>query len=225
MATPHITERTECQQCGTCCRKGGPALHREDIQIIEGGYFGCQHLVTIRQGELAYDPVRDRLAPSPQELVKIKGTGGEWTCCFFEPTTSTCGIYANRPLECRLLKCWEPDELLAAIGRETLCRKDILGPGHPALALIAQHEQQCPAESAAEAIADWQYNRKDQDVLARLTELVRQDLIVRHQAIMAGKLPAHLEFILLGRPLFKQLVPLGIILLEERGDIRLQNRP
>ena len=156
--------------------------------------LGCQHLVTIRQGELAYDPVRGGLAPSARELVKIKGTGGEWTCCFFEPATSTCGIYSHRPLECRLLKCWEPDELLAVIGRETLCRKDILGPDHPSLALIALHEQQCPAAGAAEAIAGWQSDKENPAALARLTQLVRQDLSVRHQAVMAGKLPERLSY-------------------------------
>ena len=225
MHTIPPSERTECQQCGTCCRKGGPALHREDIRIIRDGYIGYQHLITIRQGELAYDPARGGLVPSAQEFIKIKGRGGEWTCCFFEPDTSACTIYVHRPLECRLLKCWQPDELLSVIGRDTVNRRDLLANDDPALALLDLHERQCPAAEVQEAISLWQQSKKEQAALQRLTTLVRQDLMLRHQAVIAGRLADDMEFFLLGRPLFKLLAPLGITVIEVHGDIELQYRP
>ena len=27
----------ECQQCGTCCTSGGPALHKEDKHLVVDG--------------------------------------------------------------------------------------------------------------------------------------------------------------------------------------------
>jgi hypothetical protein len=32
----HPTD-TACRRCGTCCRKGGPALHREDRHLVVDG--------------------------------------------------------------------------------------------------------------------------------------------------------------------------------------------
>ncbi len=52
---------TECIRCGTCCKKGGPVLHHEDKDILRGGHVGYEHLVTLRKGEQAYNPIKDML--------------------------------------------------------------------------------------------------------------------------------------------------------------------
>src|SRR4030042_7016650 len=75
--------RDSCIRCGTCCMKGGPALHQEDKNILLAGHVGHQHLVTIRKGELAFNPVSDKLEPVPRELIKVQGKGKGWTCCFY----------------------------------------------------------------------------------------------------------------------------------------------
>ena len=45
----------ECRRCGTCCEKGGPALHGEDRPLVDRGQVPARCLFTIRAGE----PVRD----------------------------------------------------------------------------------------------------------------------------------------------------------------------
>ncbi len=55
------SHRTYCIRCGTCCMKGGPVLHQQDKAILLEGYAGHQHLITLRKGEMAYDPVTNRL--------------------------------------------------------------------------------------------------------------------------------------------------------------------
>ena len=133
----------QCKQCGTCCRKGGPILHLEDRDILRARHIQVQHLITIRQGELAYSPVTNDLHPTTRELIKTAGRGDDWTCCFFDERTGACSIYEYRPLECRLLQCWDTAPLEAVINRETLARTDIIPADDPILPLIAHHDQEC----------------------------------------------------------------------------------
>ncbi len=117
-----LNANNDCRRCGTCCRNGGPALHREDIALLRRGSISHADLITIRIGEPAYSPLVDRVEPSAFELVKVAGTAASWTCRFFSAADNRCLIYENRPLECRLLNCREPEPLLAVIGRDTLVR-------------------------------------------------------------------------------------------------------
>ncbi|MDH3393888.1 MAG: YkgJ family cysteine cluster protein [Desulfobulbaceae bacterium] len=211
--------QTHCRQCGTCCKRGGPALHHQDTDLLREGVIGYRHLVTIREGEFAYSPASGALETVDRELVKINGQGGEWTCLFFEKGSSSCGIYGQRPLECRLLKCWEPDELLSVAGRDTICRRDIVNAGDPVVDLIAHQQRECPAESVALAVESWRQqpeNDKGRDVLA---DLVRRDLALRNHAIVDLGLPAEVEFFVFGRPLFKQLAGFGVALREVDGHL------
>ena len=118
-----------CLRCGTCCTKGGPALHKEDKDILLDGHIGRERLVTIRKGELAFSPLSGKLEPLQKELVKIAGKGNGWSCCFYDTEKASCSIYSHRPLECRILKCWDTEQLLSVVGKDTLARADILGSG------------------------------------------------------------------------------------------------
>jgi len=211
--------QSQCRQCGTCCQKGGPALHHQDTDLLREGAIGYRHLVTIREGEFAFSPDSGALEAVDRELVKINGQGGEWTCLFFEKESSSCGIYARRPLECRLLKCWQPGEVLAVAGRDTICRQDIVNAGDPVFDLVAHQQRECPAEAVALAVAGWRQqpeNEKCRDILA---DLVRRDLALRNHAIIDLGLPPEVEFFVFGRPLFKQLAGFGLGLREKDGHI------
>ena len=159
------------------------------------------------------------LEAAEHELVKINGRGGEWTCFFFGKESSTCEIYAQRPLECRLLKCWEPGDVLAVAGRDTIRRRDIVNAGDPVLDLIGHQQRECPAEAVASAVAGWREEQENQQYRAVLADLVRRDLSLRNYAIVDLGLPAEVEFFVFGRPLFKQLAGFGVCLREEGGHI------
>ncbi len=216
------TAQTHCRQCGTCCRKGGPALHRDDLELIRQGHFSHHQLMTLRRGEPAFSPVDGRLEPTRRELVKINGHGREWVCLFFQPKTARCAIYAHRPLECRLLKCWAPEALLAVVEQDTITRRDLLNPNDPVLELIALHDQQCPAEAVAEAVADWRQKPDESRHRAALVDLVRRDLAVRHHALTEFGLPPAVEFFVFGRPLFKLLGGYGVTTSEAAGTVELR---
>ncbi|MFH1015025.1 MAG: YkgJ family cysteine cluster protein, partial [Nitrospirota bacterium] len=134
---------TACIRCGTCCRKGGPALHKEDKKILLEGHISYHHLITIRKGELAFTPLSSKPEPVKQELVKIAGKGKSWACLFYEKKQSSCAVYEKRPLECRLLKCWDTAQLLAIVGKDTLTRADIISADDPIMRFIRTHEKEC----------------------------------------------------------------------------------
>jgi Fe-S-cluster containining protein len=202
--------RTECIRCGTCCQKGGPVLHHEDKRILRAGHIGHKHLVTIRKGELARNPVNDLLEPVHQELIKARGKGDDWTCCFYDEKESSCSVYEHRLLECRLLKCWDPSELQSVIGRDTIIRADIINPHDPILEVIKEHEQECPYHEI-ESLVDNILREKDKSKnLERLTQLVNKDLSLRKYALEELGLNRDFELFIFGRPLFKILSDRGL---------------
>ncbi len=213
-----MTSTKQCKQCGTCCRKGGPALSREDLDLIRQGYIRHDQLVTIRQGEMGYNPATGRLETVPVELLKIRGQGSGWTCLFFAEADNGCTIYAHRPATCRILKCWQPEPLLATIYQNTLRRADLINPNDPILVEIARHEEACPGKVFTDLLAQGGGTEN----LARLSEMVRADLAIRGEVAKTAGLSLEMEFFLFGRPLFKQLAGSGIDCVAENGGIRLQ---
>ncbi|MCS5694552.1 YkgJ family cysteine cluster protein [Desulfofundulus thermocisternus] len=194
-----------CIRCGTCCRKGGPVLHHEDKEILRAGYLNYRHLVTIRKGEPAFDPVREEVRPVERELVKVRGKGGEWTCFFFDEENSSCTIYEHRPLECRLQRCWDTPVLESLIGRDTIVRADIINAGDPILEVMEMHERECSYQEVEELLDSLSGDGKNQQALARLNELARRDLAIRLYAIRDLGLDEDYELFIFGRPLFKVL--------------------
>lgn len=198
-----------CIQCGTCCRKGGPSLHTEDKKILLAGHIERNSLITIRKGELAFSPLSGRPEPIQKELVKVAGKGKSWVCCFYDEDKSTCTIYSHRPLECRILKCWDTAELLSVIGKDTLTRADILNRDDPLLTFIETHEKQCSIQTAEDLISVLSEKKDDPDSLAKLTALVHKDLAIRSRAVVEFGLSLEAELFLFGRPLFKILSARG----------------
>jgi len=218
-----VQERKSCIQCGTCCRKGGPALHFDDMELLQGSFIRPEHLITIRKGEPVYSPLTGRIEPATRELVKINGRQGEWTCYFFDANTSACTIYRHRPLECRLLECWDTEKLVAIINQDALARVNIIHPDDGVLNLIAIHEQECPSLRIKELIGELSGKTRDKETAIRkLTDLVRADLEIRSHAITHYGLSLEVEFFILGRPLFRQLAGLGIDTFERDGAVYLQ---
>jgi Fe-S-cluster containining protein len=202
--------RDSCIRCGTCCMKGGPALHQEDKNILLAGHVGHQHLITIRKGELAFNPVSGKLEPVPRELIKVQGKGKGWACCFYNKKEASCAIYAHRFIECRLLKCWDTSELISVIGKNTIIRTDIINSDDPIIRVIKTHEQECSYHEVENLISDLSQGTDKSKALAKLTELVHKDLAIRSFAISELELKKEFELFIFGRPLFKVLSDRGL---------------
>lgn len=197
-----------CSRCGVCCQKGGPALHGEDLALVRSGRLPLASLITIRRGELAHNPLTDRVEPVARELVKIRGTGSDWCCCCYDAAGQGCSIYENRPVACEALQCWQPQESLALVGRDLLGRLDILAPDDPFFSLVQEHERLCPCPDLA-GVKRSLLNR-DRSRLPSLEEQISRDLAFRDRVVARWRLPLTLETFLFGRPLFFLLQTLGV---------------
>ncbi|WP_035067064.1 YkgJ family cysteine cluster protein [Nitratidesulfovibrio termitidis] len=119
----------DCRGCGTCCRKGGPALHTEDLALFRAGHLAPEHCLTLRAGELARELSGD-LRPLERELVKLRprmaARDGDWSCLFLNQADSRCGVYAHRPAECRALLCRDTWAIQTLHAVDRVTRLDVL---------------------------------------------------------------------------------------------------
>lgn len=203
----------DCKQCGTCCRKGGPALHTQDLLLLrEADGIDLTDIVTLRKGELAYDQPVGAVIPLDGEILKIKGSGGEWICKFLAQASNVCRIYKSRPFECQKLFCEAPEPLMEVYDKDRVTRKDILPEGHPVLELIEEHDKKCdPAkmsELAAQAIGNWE---ESEAIQADLREMLIFDASVRELVMNKAGLPEESLDFFFGRPLTVLIKGYGII--------------
>lgn len=215
------TEKQSCDRCGTCCKQGGPALHTEDLALIQSGNLSFGHLITVRRGELAYQPLKESAEPVKDEFLKHQGKGGSWCCMFYDDRAKACTIYNHRPVACGLLDCTAPEALLAITGKDLLTRFDCMADDDPLLPLVQQHEKECPCPDMAAIHNGLQSADKRSQLLEELTRLVAADLNIRDQAARAHDVSVAMELFYFGRPLFQQLLPLGVRVQESPTGLQL----
>lgn len=210
----------KCTQCGTCCTKGGPTLHQEDLELLLSGHLGPEQLIAIRQGEPVFSPLTGAIEPAQKELIKLTGSSGSWSCVFYNRQQGLCANYDHRPLECRLLQCWDLKQLLPVIYHQPLGRRDILPPEDPMLAFIDQHDQEYPfAQLALLGAGD-----PDAPALAALTRLIRGELSFRANLVNKFNLTTANELFLFGRPMFASLAFYRLELVEGNKGIQVRKK-
>jgi Fe-S-cluster containining protein len=210
MYRPATGDITRCIRCGTCCLKGGPVLHHEDKHILLSGEVGHGNLITVRKGELAYNPLKEGLEHVPDELIKVAGKGDGWACCFYNEEVSACMIYGTRFLECRLLKCWDPSDLIRVIGKDTIKRADIINSNDPIMEIIELHERDCPAGEVNALISGITSAPVDPEVMSGLSALVHRDISIRSYAVSELGLDIEFELFVFGRPMVKIIADRGL---------------
>lgn len=200
-----MQSQQRCQRCGTCCKNGGPILHRQDLALVQKGIFSLENLVTIRKGEPAFNPFTGKVAPAAHEMIKLAGKGTSWECIFYDVGQSACIIHANRPLECRLLQCWDTRKIEAAYGKDCLGRFDLMEDQDPLGDHIKRHEQQCSYAAALPLLDHLCSPAPGETDMEQLTGLMQQDLLLRDLAVSAFGLSLQQELFYFGRPLFQSL--------------------
>lgn len=208
----------QCRKCGECCKGGGPALHLEDLALITSGKLAVSDLITIRKGELAHNPLTGKIQPAAVELVKIVGSGKQWQCCYYD-SEQGCTIYHYRPVGCRLLKCWDTDDILGLVEKDTLGRLDIVTDNVPLIALITNHEELCPC-TGLQSILDEKVSLS-QEQKKELETRVRNDLQFRKKVLEEFDFSLREELFYFGRPFFQLLQPLGVRVVESKIGVQL----
>ncbi len=191
---------TECIRCCTCCAKGGPALHLEDKELIETGKLHGKFMYTIREGEPAEDNVKGGLIFTESDVIKIKSKENSDSCLYVDLNHSTCSIYENRPLECRVLKCWDTKEIEAIYNKDRLTRKDIIGHIPGLWEIIEEHQEKCSFAKIKKRL-DQNPGELAGDDLNFLLEAVQYDISMRTLLIEKTNTDSNLLLFLLGKPL------------------------
>ena len=200
MRQPEIMNMTECKRCGTCCRKGGPSFHFEDKSLIEDGHIPAKHLYTIRKGEPVRDNISGRIIYAPSDIIKIRGQGNSWTCFYYNEDKMKCRIYEYRPIECRVLKCWDTREIEGIYGKSMLSRKDLFGKVEGLWELVIEYDERCSYEEITGLIRETG-SRKTGRLPEKAAELVEYDNTIRELVVKKGDLDSGLLDFLFGRPL------------------------
>ena len=208
-----MSENHQCRQCGTCCRKGGPALHKEDAPLLTEGVLQLQDLCTFRAGELVRDTSNDHVVPLPEEIVKIAAPYGarpdDWTCRFLMED-NRCFIHDRNPAECRALFCDDPSALLSMQGEDRLDRKAILELLHAPQWLmdsVEAHEARCNYAALIELAS---HLEKQEAARRALVEVVEYDRAFRDLMMEKGKVRKEMLDFLFGRPLLHTVIMFGI---------------
>jgi Fe-S-cluster containining protein len=207
-----MSGKASCRQCGTCCRKGGPAFHLADRHLIDGGKVPARDLFTIRAGEPVLENVQGGLLRAATDIIKIKGKAGSWECVFLDGETSRCGIYAHRPLECRALQCRAPEALERIYRQERLTRADLLQGTSDLWELVADHQRRCDYALILDLAGRGGKGPPDRTSRRQLMEIVSYDTQLRRLIAEQGRMDPGLTDFLFGRPLSRTLPPLGISL-------------
>lgn len=230
---------SHCTRCGTCCTKGGPALHGEDIGLLARGTLTLSGLVTVRAGMWVRDPfctsTGGGLGPLSQDIVKPasrESQGGEGHTCIFlrydsHTRTHGCAIHTDRPLECSTLFCEDTAPLQRIYATDRLTRARILDEHARSGADVAKlpelleaYDGLCPASTFSElaALPEIQLTEVRRTELAELCE---RDRLFRARA----PVPRELHPFLLGTPLTTWLAGFGLRASESGGRLTVLLQP
>ena len=192
--------RPYCLGCGECCRLGSPSLHLEDAGLLARGLISTRQIYTLRRGEPVRLNIEAKLGTLPSELIKFKEDQEKGYCRFYSESQKNCGIYENRPLQCRLQQCWNPEVLEKLWQEQKLTRRDILENDQDLVELLELHDERCDPERLNHLFIQL-HNTRDMTVLDQVLEMLRQDVAIR--SLATTKLNRHEEELdfLLGRPL------------------------
>ncbi|PXF59671.1 MAG: hypothetical protein C4B58_02275 [Deltaproteobacteria bacterium] len=201
-----------CIRCGTCCEKGGPTLHSEDRIFLQKGVLRPTYLFTLRAGELAYHPLEERLIELSDEMIKIKGKDGSSACTFYDAKQKACSIYKDRPLECRVLKCWDTAEVEGLFMQDLLSRLDLCPTGSAVADLISAYERRFPPGRLYGLLSEAGSQEGVQQTGPEIEQMVSTDDAFRQKVVEAlGLKEDELEFFF-GRPIKALVVDIQILM-------------
>lgn len=207
-----------CVQCGTCCRKGSPTLQLEDLELLQTGRIQWNQLVTLRRGEPVQSPFEQKPFFLLDERIKIRERDNTGECIFLNDETSLCGIYADRPIQCRAQACWDPAPGQDISKQPYLTRRDIFKGVDLLIELIAEHDRRCGFRTLDEAFARLLETRGE--AVDEVLKVLSYEDHFRSFLCEKLNIPSDQQELVFGRS-FSDLVPLfGFKVIEEPDGSR-----
>jgi Fe-S-cluster containining protein len=169
---------------------------------VESGKIPLGDLFTIRQGEPALDNLTGTIAPAVTDIIKIKGfPDNRPHCRFYDFSSKGCRIYADRPLECRVLQCWDTGEIERVYNCRRLTRRHLLASVAGLWSLVQDHQEQCDYGHVAELADDLKRPHTAAAADNSLLSLVHYDENLRQVTQERSGLDPQILPFLFGRPL------------------------
>jgi len=142
---------------------------------------------------------------------------------FFEEKDKSCSKYDHRPLECRLLKCWDTREIEAVYEKDRLTREDILAGIEGLWELIVAHEKHCDHAAINRALQDLHGTLGKQAQMV-LTNAIQYDNAVRQLVLENGNVEPEMIDFIFGRPLTVTLKAAGYTI-QHNGEVYYSGKP
>ena len=199
--------RPFCLRCGECCQKGSPTLYADDLGILRRGIIKRTELITLRLGEIGFSNVTNDLVLLTEERVKVKEKPGSRQCLFFDPGDKGCRIYEDRPLQCRVMECWNPGGYQSLDSQRFLSRKELLSPDDPMMPVIEAHEKRCAIPKLQEVLSH--INRGMASAQEEALDMVLYDQHLRRLLEDQKGIVPESQVFLFGRPLKDLILSFG----------------
>ncbi len=182
------------------------------MDLFTAGHLSFSHILTLRAGELTYDPVYNKLIPLEEEALKIHGRGESthpWHCIFHQG--KDCTLHPQRPAQCAALYCTDTSALQAMYHAERACRADIFYAQAGWQELVEAHEEQCPLHPLV-ALGRTLHMAQDihEEISREILQCIRYDMAFRELCIEKAHLTAEVLPCLLGRPVYHFIQSLGL---------------
>jgi hypothetical protein len=192
----------------------------QDREQVESGKIPLKCLFTIREGEPAFDNVMGSITRAATDIIKIKGTGeNDATCRFLDQEQVGCRIYEMRPIECRLLTCWDTQVIQAFYDKDRLTRNDLLSRLPGLHDLVNEHQVRCGYARVGQ-LADriLQNQGPLQEAVAELSAIIHYDQSLRQVTVERARLDPEMLDFLFGRPLSSTIRRFNITMVENELD-------
>lgn len=216
--------RPYCLRCGACCEGASPSLFREDKRLFDDGIVTRAQAVTLRAGERVRLPAGGGSEALAEETIKLREDPETGCCVFYDAEERRCGIYLERPLQCRAQACWDVSDVEKVLAKETrLTRADLVDPDEPVAPALPAHEARCSVLGLAEAFEDAAGGRED--AMAAVIGALAWETEMR--PLLAERLPLpeeELDFYF-GRPLAQVVEQFGVRVVEDGEGYRLEPLP
>jgi hypothetical protein len=181
-------------------------LHLEDQELVETGKIVLKDLFTIRKGEPAFDNVAGVIQSADTDIIKIAAKPGRGpACCFFSENPPACRIYDHRPVECRTLKCWDPQPLMALYHRRRLTREHLLSKIDGLWDMVQDHQARCSYGHIETLVESLRKAPGDDGAQKELLEMIRYDSSLREATMERTGYDNGLLTFLFGRPMIEAI--------------------
>ena len=154
--------------------------------------------------------------PASSDILKLKGQINSWTCVFFNETNNNCTIYDHRPIECKVLKCWDTREIEKIYAKNRLTRKDLISSVEGLWQLVEDHQERCSYDMLKLFIDSLNTGKKD-EALKGILEIIEYDIKIRKLVVLKAGLETDLTDFLFGRPIMETIKIYGLKIKEKEG--------